>query len=296
MMRVAVLTTGSVVSPGWHLVDLQRAATAMNVNLQVCHWRQLHSEVSDAGVMARAGDVTLNDMDLLLLRTMPAGSLEQIILRMDIVGRLVEAGVQVINSPRAVEMAVDKYLALARMAQAGLPVPRTIACQRFDDAMTAYESLRGDVVAKPLFGSEGFGIMRLTDADLAARTFAQLERLDAVIYLQQYIDHGGQDYRLFVLGGEVLTAMRRRHDRDWRTNISRGATGHAHEPTPEQVELAIRAAAACDAFVAGVDVMVDRQGRHWVIEVNAVPGWRELARVTGMDVAHHVLKETMACA
>lgn len=294
-MRVAVLTSGSVTTPGWHLADLTRAAAQLNVALNVCHWRHLQSSVSEAGMTAMAGQTPLHEMDLLLLRTMPAGSLEQIILRMDIAGRLSAAGVKVINSPRAVEMAVDKYLALARMAQMGLPTPRTIACQRYEDAMQAFELLGRDAVIKPLFGSEGFGIMRLTDIDLAARTFAHLAQLNAVIYLQQYIDHDGQDYRLFILNGKVLAAMRRSHDSDWRTNISRGAAGHPHEPTARQVELALKAASACDALVAGVDIMLDRQGRHWVLEVNAVPGWRELSRVTQIDVASHVLKEAMAC-
>jgi len=295
-MRVAVLTSGSVTTPGWHVADLARAAAQLSVTLNVCHWRHLQSSVSEAGLTAMAGETPLHEMDVLLLRTMPAGSLEQIVLRMDIAGRLAASGVKVINSPRAVEMAVDKYLALASMAQVGLPTPRTVACQRYEDAMQAFEQMGSDVVVKPLFGSEGFGIQRLTDPDLAGRTFAHLAQLNAVIYLQQYIDHEGQDFRLFVLGGKVIAAMRRTHSSDWRTNISRGATGQPHEPTPRQVELALKAAAACDAMVAGVDILLDRQGRHWVIEVNAVPGWRELSRVTQIDVASLLLKEALACA
>lgn len=293
-MRAAVLTSGSPASPGWHVRDLQRASDALGIELVPCHWRHLHGSVDTHQPRACAGELPLDDMDLVLLRTMPAGSLEQIILRMDIVGQLAQRGVKVVNSPRAVEAAVDKYLALSRMAQAGLPVPRTIACQRFDDALAAFETLGRDVVVKPLFGSEGFGIMRLTDADLAGRTFAQLDRLNQVIYLQQYIEHHGQDYRLLVLAGKVIGAMKRTHATDWRTNIARGGQGEACEPSPQHAQLAIAAAAACDTFIAGVDVMVDEAGKAWVIEVNAVPGWRELSRVTGIDIASRFLQEVMA--
>lgn len=301
-MRVAVLTSGSITSPGWHVRDLARAAQLMDCELLPCHWRSLAGWVGSTTngrehmPVAQAGAVVLDDVDVLLLRTMPAGSLEQIVFRMDIIQRLMHSGVKVVNPPRAIEMAVDKYLALSHMAAAGLPVPATMVCQRFDDAMAAFEQLGSDVVVKPLFGSEGFGLMRLTDIDLAARTFAQLEKLSAVIYLQQFIGHKSKqntssDLRLFVLDGQILAAMTRTHDNDWRTNISRGGVGHLCEPTDEQKHLAIQAAAACNTFVAGVDVMVDQEGRHWVIEVNAVPGWRELAKVTQIDVALNILQK-----
>lgn len=307
-MRVAVLTSGSTTSPGWHVRDLTRAAQAMGCVLHPCHWRSLsacvHSQNTAQNMkrpIARAGDLVLDEVDMLLLRTMPAGSLEQIVFRMDVIQRLEASGVKVVNSPRAVEMAVDKYLALSHMAQAGLPVPATMACQRYDDAMVAFEQLGGDVVVKPLFGSEGFGIMRLTDADLAARTFAHLEKLNAVIYLQQYIQHHdtasnasqGRDMRLFVLDGQVIAAMRRTNQGDWRTNIARGGKGEICQPTSAEISLAIQAAAACKTFVAGVDIITDAQGSHWVIEVNAVPGWRELARVTQIDIAHAILEKLM---
>ena len=54
---------------------------------------------------------------------MPPGSLEQVVFRMDALHGVAAAGVPVWNPPRAVEAAVDKYLALAKLDQAGLPVP-----------------------------------------------------------------------------------------------------------------------------------------------------------------------------
>ncbi len=110
---------------------------------------------------------------------MPPGSLEQVVFRMDALGRLEAAGATVINPPRAIECAVDKYLTTARLAAAGLLVPRTVACQTVEDAMAAFELLGGDVVIKPLFGSEGRGITRLQDEALAERAFRLLVQLGA---------------------------------------------------------------------------------------------------------------------
>jgi ribosomal protein S6--L-glutamate ligase len=157
--------------------------------------------------------------------------------------------------------------------------------------LRAWESLGGDVVLKPLFGSEGRGLVRISDKELAWRAFHALERAGAILYLQRALRHPGHDYRVFVLGGEVIGAMRRHATPgEWRTNVSLG--GHA-EPCrldPEARRLAVAAAGAVGAEMAGVDLIpdLDRE-RLVVLEINAVPGWRALSRVTGIDVAAAIL-------
>jgi tetrahydromethanopterin:alpha-L-glutamate ligase len=93
---------------------------------------------------------------------------------------------------------------------------------------------------------------------------------------------------LLVIGKRVL-AMRRANRLDWRTNISRGALAEAIEPHDEWVELARRAADVVGAPLAGVDLLVSRDNQPYVIEVNAVPGWRALAEAHRVDVAALVL-------
>lgn len=223
--------------------------------------------------------------DAIIVRTMPPGSLEQVVYRMDVLGRLEAAGVCVINSPKSLECAVDKYLTTARLQAAGLPVPDTVVCEHEDDALAAFDQLGRDVVVKPLFGSEGRGIVRVSDPDLALRTFRTLMRLNSVLYLQRYIDHPGYDVRVLVLGGRVLGAIRRCSPHDFRTNVSRNAVAELHEATTQENEFALRAADATGAWIAGIDLLYDRRGNCYVIEVNAVPGWQAFTRATGIDVA-----------
>lgn len=273
---------------GWHVQDLRRAAEGMGVAMAACSWRQLRGGVG-AGHIAQAGDVVLDDAGCVLLRTMGGGSLEQIVFRMDLLSRLARSGVCVLNSPRAIEVAVDKYLALVRLHDAGLRVPATVVCQRAEDAAKAFEELGGDVLIKPLFGSEGIGITRITDPELAGRAFTLLERLGSAMYVQKFIPHDGADLRLFVLGGRVLASMRRVSD-GWRTNIAQGGRGEQYSPTGEIERIALQAAQACDADMAGVDILIGRDGLTYVLEVNAVPGWRKLSEVTGIDVAGEVIR------
>ncbi|HJT31940.1 MAG TPA: RimK family alpha-L-glutamate ligase [Pirellulales bacterium] len=316
-MRIAVLCSPD----SWYFRDLRRAADSQHELLPVAFTqlasvlgegdqitaRQVAlglvpggSDVDDPAPRARftggpatrsgaTGNISLSDVDALLVRTMPPGSLEQVVFRMDLLARLEASGVPVINPPKAIEAAVDKYLTSARLAAAGLKIPRTIVCQTADDAMTGFAELGGDVVLKPLFGSEGRGITRLTDEALALRAFKMLDQLGAVLYLQEFIDHDGSDLRLLVIGERVL-GMRRRNPLDWRTNVSRGATAEPLEVTPELAELAHRAAEVVGAPLAGVDLLPGRDGQLYAIEVNAVPGWKALARAQGIDVARLVLE------
>jgi ribosomal protein S6--L-glutamate ligase len=216
---------------------------------------------------------------------MPLGSLEQVVFRMNVLARLEASGIPVVNPPKSLECAIDKYLTTSRLAAAGLPVPDTVVCQTAEQALAAREQLGGDVVVKPLFGAEGRGIVRVSDADLGWRVFSALERIGAVLYLQQYIDHGGSDVRVLVLGRSVLGGMRRIATTGFRTNVSQQGRAERHDPTDQERDLALRAVAAVGAQFAGVDLLYDRSGRCHVIEVNGVPGWQAFARVNQMDIA-----------
>jgi ribosomal protein S6--L-glutamate ligase len=116
------------------------------------------------------------------------------------------------------------------------------------------------------------------------------ERVQAVLYLQQFVRHPGWDLRAFVLGGRVLAAMRRHARDDWRTNVAQGGRAEPVRLNAAEEELALRAAAAVGAPVAGIDLLPGPGRELYVIEVNAVPGWRALAPVTGVDVATELLR------
>lgn len=277
-MRIAILSCGS----GWHARDLQRAAQALGQTSALVDFRRIQASLPSAG--------SLDDFDAVIVRTMPPGSLEQVVFRMDVLHRWQATGRRVVNPPPALETCIDKYLACARLDAAGLPLPRTTVCQDADAAMMAYQQLGGDVVVKPLFGSEGRGMIRVSDAETAWRAFRTLERLQAVLYLQEFIAHPGWDLRAFVLGGRVLAAMRRHAKKDWRTNVAQGGRAETVSLTAEEESLALKAASAVGAEVAGVDLLPRPGGGYVVLEVNAVPGWRALAPVTGVDVAAAILR------
>ena len=274
----------------WYRRDLERAAFAAGHRVTALPFERLCAHVQSGRSTVWGSETELSSADAVIVRTMPPGSLEQVVFRMNLLTRLEAAGVQVCNPPRAIECAVDKYLTTARLVDAGLPVPETVVCENSEAALAAFEQLGGDVVVKPVFGAEGRGILRISDPDLALRTFRTLERIDALLYLQKYIAHEGFDLRVMVLDGRVLAAMRRRSHHDFRTNVSRQAQAEPVELTDRECDWALRAACATGTRIAGVDILYDRSGAGFVIEVNGVPGWRALARVTACDVACELIQ------
>jgi ribosomal protein S6--L-glutamate ligase len=278
MMRIAILSGGT----GWHVQNLLRAAAELGHRAEAIDFRSLA-----AGVEAEPAP--LAGFDAAIVRTIPAGSLEQVVFRMDVLHAALARGVSVVNPPRAVETCVDKYLTNVRLAAAGLPTPPTHVAQWADDAFEAFGRLGGDVVIKPVFGAEGRGMQRVTDRELAWRTFRVLEQTGQLIYQQKFVKHPGYDLRVFVIGGRVRAAMRRVSS-DWRTNVAQGGRTERAELSDDAVSLALRAADAVGCPVCGVDLLTGPNGEWYVIEVNAVPGWKALSATCGVDVAAEVVQ------
>ncbi|MFN8647024.1 MAG: RimK family alpha-L-glutamate ligase [Gemmatimonadales bacterium] len=286
-MDVVILAS----STGWHTDELVRAVSARGLVPLLLPWEGNVGRMGrDAGV--RNGAHALTAARAVLPRIIPSGTLEQLIYRVDTLHRLEEDGVRVVNTARAIERTVDKAWTSAILERAGLPTPETVACERAEDAFAAFHAM-GDVVVKPLFGSMGLGMSRVSDEDMAWRVFRVIETIRGVYYLQRFIPHGGRDLRAFVVGDRVLGAIERRAD-GWRTNVSRGGRATATTLPPAWADLAVRAARAVGAEYAGVDLLPAADGTVYVLEVNGIPGWEGLQGATGLDVAGAVVDQLLA--
>jgi RimK family alpha-L-glutamate ligase len=287
-LRVAVLGA----SGSWHSRRLIGALGARGHEVLAIPATRLRSVIDVGGRMHVLGPdgVSLDALDLVIVRGLPRGSLEQVIFRMDALHVLAEQGVRCVNSPRAIERTIDKSWAGAVLTLAGVPTPPTIVCERYEDAIQAFDELGGDVVVKPLFGAMGHGIVRVEDRDLAHRVFRALELERTVYYVQRTVAPAGRrDLRLLVVGGEIAGAMERATD-SWRANIARGARPRAVTLGDDERALALAAAVALEADVAGVDLLIGPDGEAVVVEVNGIPGWQALQSVCERDLTQLVVR------
>lgn len=276
--RIAIFVDGA----DWHTRRLtaafaRRGATAVPVSLSACGFGP------EGPMIAGFGGAL---PDACLVRTISAGSFEQVTLRLGVLHALAHGGVTVANNPAAVERCVDKSATAFRLAAARVPTPRTwtVADPIQASAILAALHAEGRVaVLKPLFGSQGKGLRRL-DPGMA---LPGPDEVAGVYHLQEYVgaaDGGWFDWRVFVVDGRPLAAMVRQGDH-WITNVKQGARCHPASPAGVLGDLAVAAAAAVGTDYAGVDVIRAPDGRFLVLEVNSMPAWRGLQAVTPVDVA-----------
>ena len=289
-MQVLILSART----GWHTDELCRALAARGHHARVSPYESLTAEFGRRGDLKTDTNASVFDVDAVLARIIPNGSLEQIIFRVNTLHWLEQRGIAVVNSARAIERSVDKFYTTALLQEAGLPVPETVVCDRADAAMEAIRRMLasgGEVIVKPIFGSMGHGLVRIADAELAWRVVRPLEQMRSVFYVQRAIDSGGRDVRLFVVGGRVVGAIERTAPPgDWRTNVARGGIARAIEPSSEWKDHALTAARAVGADYAGVDLLESRTGEVFVLEVNGIPGWKGLQGASAFDVAASIVE------
>ncbi len=226
--------------------------------------------------------------DAVLVRTLDKGSFEAITKRLGVLHALSDLGIPVWNDARAIERCVDKSMTSFLLARRGVPTPPTWTLESIDAAraLVAREAKESPLVLKPLFGAQGRGLrlIRTLDDLPDPRTIA------GVYYLQRFqaVDGDGyRDFRLFVVRGRVVGAMMR-SAATWITNVTQGGKPIAAAPDATMKSLAIAAAEAVGASIAGVDILVGVGGAPTVLEVNSMPAWSGLQKVSPRSIASEI--------
>jgi RimK family alpha-L-glutamate ligase len=216
-------------------------------------------------------------------------------LRLGILHALRANGVVVWNDARAIEHCVDKSMTSFLLARAGIPTPVAWAVETQSDAQAIVrrESPQGPLVLKPLFGSQGRGLKLIRTAD----ELPAPDEVAGVYYLQRYVGveggDGFRDFRLLVSRGRVVAAMTR-HAAGWITNVKQGGRPLPFVPDKHMKALAVHATHVVGAEFAGVDILHGPNGRPTVLEVNSMPAWSGLQKVTRASIARVLAGDLVA--
>lgn len=235
------------------------------------------------------GDKEITSVDLCFLRSLGAGSYEQMTKRISMMEHLEISGTYVINPTYAYKKIKDKYSMIYTLANAGLPIPRTYVTEMANWAYRASKDFP-QIVFKPIVGGLGFGSMKFDDSDMAFNAFTKLERLGHPLYVQEYIEKPSHDIRVFVLGDEILASIYRIAPQSkWKTNVAQGSQTKTVKLSAELKELSLKAVKATGLLYAGVDI-IETQNGPVVLEVNCSPSWQGLQQSAGINVAEHLAK------
>lgn len=296
MTRVAIMTD----EVGWHTRQLraalrERGAVGRCVDLEDC---RIDTTAAWHGLVIPGFGSELPDA--VLVRGIAGGSFEQVTKRLGVLHALRELGVPVYNDARAIERSVDKSMTSLLLHAAGVPTPPTWAMESAAQAqrLVMRESAAGHaLVLKPLFGSQGKGLQLVGRVGGVHVPLPELEgAYGSLAYLQRFvapIASPGFDWRVLVIGGRAVTAMKR-VSVHWVHNVKQGARCEACELTPALAEIAERAAATLQMDYAGVDVLPEGSAQALrVLEVNGVAAWQGLQRVTPFNIARAIVDDLL---
>jgi len=292
--RIAIMTD----EIGWHTRQLQAALRARGASGRCVDLADCHVDTTQAwhGLVIPGFGRELPDAAL--VRGIAGGSFEQVTKRLGVLHALRELGVPVYNDARAIERSVDKSMTSLLLHAAGIPTPPTWATESAAEArrIAMREGAAGQaLVLKPLFGSQGKGLQLVGEVDGVHHAIPDLgDGYGALAYLQRFVPAAtdpGFDWRVLVVGGRAVTAMRR-ISAHWIHNVAQGARCEPAELTPTLAGLAEGAAQALEMDYAGVDLIPGSDGIQ-VLEVNGVAAWRGLQRVTGFNIARAIVDDLL---
>jgi len=265
----------------------KRGAKALPINLST-----LSASISTSEFFIFDANLKDTELDAILVRDVGISfALEQISFKFDLLRLFETANIPVMNSPTAIQNAANKFFSFYLFKLACLPIPCTTVTSELEVALRTIEKFE-IVVVKPIFGSQGEGIIKLEssqpESELATK-LAELLKERGVLYLQEFVPNPGRDIRVFVVGEEALGAIYRvPRSGSFVSNLSQGGTPLKCELTGEMEELAISAAKAVGADFAGVDLIEGEEGL-FLLEVNATPSGKGIKLACGIDVTGRIV-------
>lgn len=291
MANVAIITD----DPGWHGKRLKEALAREGHDAHCLSLTQCSLSLDDSGLPVIMPGFERDLPDAVFVRGVPGGSLEQVVLYLDVLHALKRLGRLVYNDGQAIERTVDKGMTSFILRQAGVPTPPAWITSDREKALAVarHELAQGHrLVSKPLFGSQGKGLKRYD----RPQDLEDLVDDNGVFYLQRYVHSGDKshDFRVFVIAGKAVAAMQR-SGITWLNNVHQGA-----ECAPVNLKemrlgrLAEEAVRALDMHYAGVDIIQEAGGRYTVLEVNSIPAWKGLQGVCEVDIARLLVQDFLS--
>lgn len=202
-------------------------------------------------------------------------------------------GIPTINRHVTASTCADKLLTTLALTQHNIPQPASRVAFAEDSAIEAIEAIGYPAVLKPVVGSWGRLLARVTNREIAETIIEHRQTLGDynhhTYYAQQYVEKPGRDIRAFVVGERTLCAIYRSSPH-WITNTARGGQASNCPVTPELADLCVRAANAVGGGVLALDLLESPDGALLVNEINHTMEFRNSSIPTGVDIAAEVVR------
>lgn len=195
------------------------------------------------------------------------------------------------NSSTGIVNARDKLRSLQILSRHQVGIPQTTFVRDRKDVIPAIERIGGaPVIIKLLEGTQGVGVILADTVKVAEAIIETLQSTRSNVLVQRFVSESrGRDIRAFVVGDQVVAAMRRvAQGTEFRSNVHRGGRTEPVELDDRYCQVAIRAAQIMGLRIAGVDMLEGKDGPQ-IMEVNSSPGLEGIEACTNLDIAGVVI-------
>lgn len=279
MKKIWIVYNGNYITDAvlWHIERFSGAFEKCGYRVKTFATTEIATLLDGTATVWGAGQPTEKilfwDKDILLAQT-----LEQM-------------GAQLYNNRICIALCDNKALCYQELVKQGLPIPKTVLAPKIYHIPRDFEiyekigaMLQYPLIVKECYGSFGTGVYLVNTEKQLLELVRELGNKDYL--MQEYIEAScGEDIRVIVVGGKIITAVKRRNTQDFRANVARGGSMTPYALSEEEEEIAIRAAKAMKADFAGVDLLRGAQGEIYVCEVNSNMHFKACEEVTGKDIA-----------
>lgn len=231
-----------------------------------------------------AGNIDLTEMDVIIIRDIGPATLKDIFFRYDLIFKLREEGIKILNSPECIAWCANKHISTCLFQKNGIPVPETLVTNDINNALK-FLSSQEQAVIKPVYGYKGIGITLVKNDEEGIHKVKKVLERDGVIYMQEFINYK-RDIRAFVVNHKVVGSISRVAHEGWVSNLSQGGVAKPCSLTEEQLTLSLKAARVMKTIFAGVDII--EGDSSYVLEINATPSGKGIFEACRIDVTMYI--------
>ena len=203
-------------------------------------------------------------------------------------------GTKVVNCLNTGIFAGNKLFTHMLLQKAGVPTPDATVAFSKHSALEALNKNGFPKIIKPTVGSWGRMVSKINDMDSAEGIIDGREvmyPIHQVHFLEEFVERPPRDIRVIVIGDNVAAAIYRNSgDGNWKTNTHLGGSAETCEITNELEDICIKAKDTVYGDIVGIDLMESNDKGMVVHEINNTTEFRNVVRVTGVDIPKLMLE------
>ena len=285
MRKVLILTD----LKGWHYSQLYKSFQNNNVTVESACLEDLSIRVEESASKVFLNNKELSDFTDVFVRHVPGGTLEQVIINLNILKIFESNNINVMNTSESIETTVDKSLTSIRLKEANLLTPKTWIFRDIDSSIENTKNLlkKHSLIYKPLFGSQGENIVKISNIN----DFNKISNDSSIYYIQEFLEtEPSHDYRVLVIksGSSYNTYTMVRYGNSYINNYSKGGKCVSVKFDKDLIDVAIKAAQTINIPFCGVDI-IKSNDKNYIIEVNSIPAWRGMQSIINENISDQIV-------